>query len=323
MPNAVTTLLKAAGLLLALTTAVAAQDYPTKPVRLIIPFPPGGSNDVVGRLIATHLSERLGKQVVVDNRGAGAGGVVGTEVAAGAPHDGYTLLIISLAHAVNPWLYKLPYDPLKAFTPVAILASGPNVLVVNPGLPVNSVKDLLAAAKEKPGQLQYASAGIGSFQHLGGELFKLTAAVNLLHVPFKGGGPAMIDVIGGHTKVMFSSLVQTTPQIQSGKLRALGVGGLKPSKILPGVPTIAEAGVPGYEATNWWGIVAPAGVPQAVVDRLRKGIAEVQTSPLVLEQFAKEGADVVQMSQAEFAAFMASEMAKWEKVVKASGMKAE
>src|SRR5437763_15237825 len=170
MPNAVTTLLKAAGLVLALSPAfvgaVAAQDYPNKPVRLIIPFPPGGSNDVVGRLIATHLSERLGKQVVVDNRGAGAGGVVGTEVAASAPHDGYTLLIISLAHAVNPWLYKLPYDPLKAFTPVAILASGPNVLVVNPGLPVNSVKELLAMAKDRPGKLQYASAGVGSFQHL-------------------------------------------------------------------------------------------------------------------------------------------------------------
>jgi len=162
MPTLHGTLLKAAGLLLALTTAVAAQDYPNKPVRLIIPFPPGGSNDVVGRLIATHLSDRLGKQVVVDNRGAGAGGVVGSEVAANAPHDGYTLLIISLAHAVNPWLYKLPYDPIKSFTPVAILASGPNVLVVNPDLPVHSVKDLLAAAKAKPGQLQYASAGIGA-----------------------------------------------------------------------------------------------------------------------------------------------------------------
>src|SRR5262249_17241199 len=191
MPKLHASLLTAWGLLLALSTAVAAQDSPTKPVRLIIPFPPGGSNDVVGRLIATHLSERLGKQVVVDNRGAGAGGVVGSEVAANAPRDGYTLLIISLAHAVNPWLYKLPYDPIKAFTPIAILASGPNVLVVNPELPVHSVAELLAAAKDKPGQLQYASAGVGSFQHLGGELFKLMAGVNILHVPFKGGGPAM------------------------------------------------------------------------------------------------------------------------------------
>jgi tripartite-type tricarboxylate transporter receptor subunit TctC len=317
------TLLKAAALLLALTTAVAAQDYPSKPVRLIIPFPPGGSNDVVGRLIATHLSDRLGKQVVVDNRGAGAGGVVGTEVAANAPHDGYTLLIISLAHAVNPWLYKLPYDPIKAFTPIAILASGPNVLVVNPELPVHSVKELLAAAKDKPGQLQYASAGIGSFQHLGGELFKLTAGVNLLHVPFKGGGPAMIDVIGGHTKVMFSSLVQTTPHIRSGKLRALGTGGSTRSPVLPDVPTIAEAGVPGYEAVNWWGVVAPAGTPPDIVEKLHKDITAVQDSDEVRKHFATEGAQVVQMSSAEFATFIEKETKKWERVVKVGGIKAE
>ena len=212
-------------------------------MRLIIPFPPGGSNDVVGRMIATQLSDALGKQVVVDNR-AGAGGVIGTEVAANSPPDGYTLLVISIAHAVNPWLYKLTYDPIKSFTPVGIMASGPNVLVVNPELPVNSVKELIALAKQKPGQLQYASAGIGSFQHLGGELFKLEAGVDILHVPFKGGGPSMIDVIGGHTKIMFSSLVQTTPHIKSGKLRPLGTGGEKRSPVLPDVPTIAEAGVP-------------------------------------------------------------------------------
>jgi tripartite-type tricarboxylate transporter receptor subunit TctC len=323
MPKLHSTLLKAAGLLLALTTAAAAQDYPTKPVRLIIPFPPGGSNDVVGRMIATHLGEKLGKQVVVENRGAGAGGVVGTDVAAKAPPDGYTLLVISLAYAVNPWLYQLPYDPLKAFTPVAVLASGANVLVVNPTLPVNSVKDLLAAAKEKPGQLQYASAGIGSFQHLGGELFKLTAGVNLLHVSFKGGGPAMIDVIGGHTKIMFSSLVQTTPHIKSGKLRALGTGGLTRNQVLPDVPTIAEAGVPGYEAVNWWGIVAPAGTPAAIVAKLHKEITAVQDSEDVKKHFASEGAQVVQMSSPEFGGFIEKEMKKWERVVKEGGIKAE
>jgi tripartite-type tricarboxylate transporter receptor subunit TctC len=323
MPRLHSTLLKAAGLLLALTTTVAAQDYPTKPVRLIIPFPPGGSNDVVGRMIATHLGEKLGKQVVVDNRGAGAGGVVGTDVAAKAPPDGYTLLIISLAYAVNPWLYQLPYDPLKAFTPVAILASGANVLVVNPTFPVNSVQELLTAAKEKPGQLQYASAGIGSFQHLGGELFKLTAGVNLLHVSFKGGGPAMIDVIGGHTKIMFSSLVQTTPHIRSGKLRALGTGGLTRNPVFPEVPTIAEAGVPGYEAVNWWGVVAPAGTPAAIVEKLHKEIAAVQNSDEVKKHFASEGAQVVQMSPPEFGGFIEKEMKKWERVVKEGGIKAE
>jgi tripartite-type tricarboxylate transporter receptor subunit TctC len=323
MPTIHSLLLKTAGLLLALTTAAAAQEYPTKPIRMIIPFPPGGSNDVVGRLFATHLSEKLGKQVIVDNRGAGAGGIVGTEVVANSPHDGYTIGIISLAHAVNPWLYKLPYDPIKAFTPVGILGSGPNVLVVNPELPIHSVKELIAAAKEKPGQLQYASAGVGSFQHLGGELFKFMAGVNLLHVPFKGGGPAMIDVVGGHTKVMFSSLVQTTPHIKSGKLRPLGTGGLKRNPVLPDVPTVAEAGVPDYEAVNWWGIVTPAGTPPTIVARLHKAITEVQDSPEVQKQFATEGAEVVKKSTAEFGQLMISEMNKWERVVKEGGIKAE
>jgi tripartite-type tricarboxylate transporter receptor subunit TctC len=314
--------LKTAALLVALTAVAAAQDYPAKPVRLIIPFPPGGSNDVVGRMIATQLSEKLGKQVVVDNR-AGAGGVIGTEIAANAPPDGYTLSIISLAHAVNPWLYKLNYDPIKSFAPVGILASGPNVLAVNPGLPVNSVKDLVALAKQKPGDLQYASAGIGSFQHLGGELFKLEAGVDMLHVPFKGGGPAMIDVIGGHTKLVFSSLVQTTPHIKSGKLKAIGVGGLKRNPVLPDVPTVAEAGVPTYEAVNWWGIVAPAGTPQPIVDKLHAAITAVQTSPEVQKQFSSEGAEIVQMTSAAFGTFMQSEMKKWERVVKEGKIKAE
>ena len=230
------TWLAAAGVLLALAAPATAQsDYPNRPVRLIIPFPPGGSNDVVGRMIGTQLSDKLGKQVIIDNR-AGAGGVVGTEIASKAPADGYTLLVISLAHAVNPWLYKLPYDPIKDFAPIGVMGSGPNVVVVHPSLPVNSIKDLIALAKKQPGELQYASAGIGSFQHLGGELFKLEAGVDILHVPFKGGGPAMIDVVGGHTKVMFSSLVQTTPHIKTGKLRALGVGSKDRSKVLPDVP---------------------------------------------------------------------------------------
>jgi tripartite-type tricarboxylate transporter receptor subunit TctC len=292
-------------------------------VRLIIPFPPGGSNDVVGRVFATKLAERLGKQVIVDNRGAGAGGIVGTEVAHGAPPDGYTILIISLAHAVNPWLYKLPYDPIKGFTPIAMLGSGPVVLVVNPELPVKSVKELVDLAKQQPGKLQYASAGIGSFQHLSGELFKLTAGTNILHVPFKGGGPAMIDVIGGHTKVMFSSLVQTTPHIKSGKLRALGVGGTTRNPVLPDIPTIAEAGVPTYESVNWWGLVAPAGTPPAIVEKLHREIAAVQDNPEVQQQFANEGASVVKMSTAEFAQHMVKEMNKWERVVKEGGIKAE
>jgi tripartite-type tricarboxylate transporter receptor subunit TctC len=332
MRKACSLLVKIAGLLpaltalaltaLALTAPVMAQDYPSKPVRLIIPFPPGGSNDVVGRMIALQLSDRLGKQVVVDNRG-GAGGVIGTEAAANAAPDGYTLLIISIAHAVSPWLYKLNYDPLKSFVPVSILASGTNVLVVHPDLPVHSVGELIALAKQKPGELNYASAGIGSFQHLGGELFKLLAAVNIVHVPYKGGGPAMTDVVGGHTKIMFSSLVQTTGFVLNGQLRALGTGGAHRSPVLPDVPTIAEAGLTGYEANNWWGVVAPAGTPPAIVEKLHREISAVQNSEQTKKQFATEGAEIVQMSSAEFGAFMASEMQKWERVVKESGIKAE
>jgi len=329
MPKLHSTLPTIAGLVLALTAAATAQDnnaakdYPNKPIRLIIPFPPGGSNDVVGRVIATHLSDRLGKQVVVDNRGAGAGGLVGSEVAANAPHDGYTLLIISLAHAVNPWLYKLPYDPIKAFEPVAILASGPNVLVVNPTLPANSVQDLLKLAKEKPGQLQYASAGVGSFQHLGGELFKLMAGVNILHVPFKGGGPAMIDVIGGHTKVMFSSLVQTTPHIKSGKLRALAVTSLERSPVAPEVPTVAESGYPGFEALAWHGILAPARTPPAIVKKLNEEVTKALGDPETRALLVNQAMQTVGSTPEEFAAFIHKDIAIWKAVAAAANVTVE
>jgi tripartite-type tricarboxylate transporter receptor subunit TctC len=322
MASMLSLLLKTAGFLLALTTAVAAQDYPTKPVRVIVPFPPGGVNDTVGRMIAAQLSERLGKQFVVDNR-SGAAGVVGTELAANAPKDGYTLLIVSLVNAVNPWLYKLPYDPVKSFTPIAFLAAAPNVLVVNPDLPVKSVKELVALAKEKPGQLQYASAGVGSFMHLGGELFKLTAGVDILHVPFKGGGPAIIDVVGGHTKVAFATTITTAPHIRSGKLRALGVGGTSRSAVLPDVSTVAEAGVPGYEVANWIGIVAPAGTPAAIVAKVHGEILAIQDSPEVQQQLSSQGGEVMRMSSREFGDFMVKEMGKWERVVKAGGIKAD
>ena len=309
-------------LLLAAPAARAADAYPSRPIHLIIPFPPGGSNDVVGRVFAAALGDKLGQTVVVENR-SGAGGVVGTELASKAARDGYTLLVISLAHAVNPWLYKLNYDPIKAFVPIGIMASGTNVLSVNPTLPVHSVKELVALAKQKPGELNYASAGIGSFQHLGGELFKLDAGVNIVHVPFRGGGPAMLDVIAGNTKVMFSSLVQTTPYVKSGQLRALGTGGAKRSLVLPDIPTIAEAGVPGYQATNWWGIIAPAGTPKEIIDRVHAALAAAQDSPDTQKRLESEGADIVRMSSEEFGAFMVSEMEKWGKVVKESGIKAQ
>ena len=303
-------------------TAPAAAEYPDRPVRLIIPFPPGGSNDVVGRLVANQLSEKLGHKVFVDNRG-GAGGVLGTEAAAAAAPDGYILLIVSIAHAVNPALYKLNYDPIRSFTPISILATGPNVLAVNPQLPVKNVAELVALAKEKPGEIDYASAGVGSFQHLGGELFKLTAGVNMQHVPYKGGGPAMADVIAGHVKVMFSSLVQTTPFIQSGQLRALGVGGAKRNPVLPDVPTIAEAGVPGYEANNWWGIMAPAGTPKEIVDRLYKDIQATITSPELKAAFDREGASAVTMTTEGFSKYVENEIVKWGRVVKEGNIRAQ
>src|ERR1700730_195150 len=268
--------------------AAAADDYPSRSIRMIIPFPPGGSNDVVGRIIANQLGERLGKQVFVDNR-SGAGGIVGSDLAAKATPDGYTLLIVSIAHAVDPWLYKEPFDPVKDFVPVSIIATGTNVLTVNPTVPVHSVKELLALAKEKPGVLNYASAGIGSFQHLSGELFKLTADVDIQHVPYKGGGPAMLAVIAGEAQVMFSSIVQTVPNIQSGQLRALATGGEKRSPILPDLPTIAEAGVPGYVATNWWGIIAPAGTPQPIVDKLHAAIEDVLHSAETAKYMNEQG----------------------------------
>ena len=314
-------LMGAAGLLVALTTMAAAEsDYPNRAVRLIIPFPPGGSNDVVGRMIATQMSEKLGKQIIVDNR-AGAGGVIGTEVVSKSPNDGYTLGVISIAHSVNPWLYKLTYDPLKSFEPVGLMATGTNVLVVHPSLPARSVKELIALAKKE--ELSYASAGIASFQHLGTELFKLEAGINLLHVPFKGGGPSMTSVLGGHNKIMMSSLVQTTPHIKSGKLLALATGGKQRSPVLPDVPTVAESGVPNYEALNWWGIIAPAGTPAPIIAKLHAALSQVQDMPEVQKQFEAQGASVAKMSSPDFGKFMADELSKWQRVVKEAGIKAQ
>jgi len=308
--------------LTALPGSSAAQDYPSRSIRLIIPFPPGGSNDVVGRIIANQLGEKLGKQVFVDNR-AGAGGVVGSDLAAKAAPDGYTLLIVSIAHAVDPWIYKEPFDPVKDFVPVSIIATGTNVLTVNPKAPIHSVKELVDYAKAKPGVLNYASAGIGSFQHLSGELFKLTAGVDIQHVPYKGGGPAMLAVIAGEAEVMFSSIVQTVPNIQSGSLRALATGGEQRSPILPDLPTIAEAGVPGYVATNWWGIVAPAGTPAPIVAKLHDAVAGLLDSEQTKKFLDNEGAAPVHMSSAEFGAFIAAEISKWGPVVQKAGMKAQ
>jgi tripartite-type tricarboxylate transporter receptor subunit TctC len=305
-----------------LAAVAAAQDYPTKPIRLIIPFPPGGSNDIVGRMLAMQLSERLGKQIVIDNRG-GAGGVIGTELAAKAPPDGYTLLLISTAFALNTSLYRLPYDPATAFTAVASLGTGPNVLVVNPKLPVHSVKELIALAKAKPGQLNYASAGVGSFQHLGGELFRIMAGIDVVHVPFKGGGPATTDVIAGSTQYSLGSLINLIPHIRAGTLRALGIGGAHRSPLMPDVPTIAEAGVPDYEAANWWGILAPAGTPFAIVRRLHAELTAIIKSDETRKRLDAEGAQALPLSSEAFGRLIAAETVKWARVIKEAGIKPE
>ena len=315
-------LLLLSGVLLAAAPQARAADYPDRPVRLVIPFPAGGSNDVVGRLVAGHLGDRLGRQLVVDNR-SGAGGVVGTEAVAKAPPDGYTLLLVSMAHAVNPWLYRLSYDHAQDFAPVALIAEGENVLVVHPSVPATSVVELIAVARDKPGALDYASAGVGTFQHLGGEMFKLMAGVDMVHVPFRGGGPSMLSVIGGHTSVSFPSLAQSVPAIRSGQLRALGTGGRARTEVLPEVPTIAEAGVPGYNATNWWGIVAPAATPSAIVARLHGEIDALLKSPQVVHQLASEGATPAAMTSAAFGEFMARETEKWGRVVERGGLRTQ
>jgi tripartite-type tricarboxylate transporter receptor subunit TctC len=311
-----------AALILALTTVAAAQDYPNRPVRIVVPFPPGGFNDIVARLIGAKLTERLGKQFIIDNR-SGAGGTIAGELVANAPKDGHTLLIVSIAGAINPWLRTLPYDTVKSFTPVAVLATAPNVAVINPDVPAKSVKEFVALAKQQPGELKYASSGVGTFLHLGGELFKLLAGIDLLHVPFRGAGPALIDVMGGHTQASFASVPSIINHVRSGKLRAIGVGGSKRSFALPDVPTVAEQGVTGYNAANWIGIVAPAGTPEPIVALLHKEISAIQDSPELKKRFVAEGSDVMKMGVPEFGAFMVSEHAKWGKVITDAKIKPE
>lgn len=309
-------------LLIVTTGMAAAQPYPSRPLKMIIPFPPGGSNDVIGRAIGAQLAERLGQGVVVDNRG-GAGGIIGVDAAMKSPADGYTLLLISVAMPMTVALGRLPPEAMKSFAPIAMLGSGPAVLVVPASLPANSVGDLVAMMKAKPGALNAAAAGVGSFQHLATELFRLQAGVDFVTVQYKGGGPALTDTLAGHMHMNLGSLIQMLPHIRSGKLKALGVGGARRNGALPDVPTIAESGVPGYEANNWWGLLAPAGTPPAILGRLRQEIAAILESSETRKRFEVEGAETGRMSAEQFAAFIESETAKWSRVVKEAGIKAE
>jgi len=301
-----------------------AQEYPTKPVRLIIPFAPGGSNDILGRLIGAKLSETLGQQVVIDNR-PGAGGSIGVELAARSAPDGYTLVIGHIGTlAVNPTLYRrLPYNPLKDFQPISMLAKVANIMVVHPSVPVKSVKELIALAKAKPGSLVYGSGGNGGAGHLATEYFKLMAKIDMVHVPYKGTGPAIVDLMAGQTHLVFAGIPGIIAQVRAERLRALGVSTSKRLAVFPDVPTIAEAGVPGYEATQWYGVLAPAGTPKAVVARLNKEIVSaLQTAPMQ-ERLAADGSEPLASTPEEFFAFIKSEIARWAPVIKAAGIRVD
>ena len=303
-------------------TTAHAQDagYPAKTIRIIVPFPPGGGNDIMGRIIAAKMTERMGRQAIVENR-PGADGIIGSDVVAKSPADGYTLLIVSVSYAMNAALHKLPYDPVKSFSPVSQIGLGPSVLAVTPSLPVSSVKQLIALAKARPGQLHYASSGIGGVNHFSAELFKLATQTDIVHVPYKGGGLSMIDVMAGQVEVLFNAMVSSLTHIRSGKLKPLGVGSLKRSPVLPDIPAIAET-VPGYEAVVWWGMLAPAGTPPAIVAKLNTEVAAILRDPQMVKRLEAEAADVVLTSPEGFGKFVADEVAKWIKVRRAAGIRA-
>jgi len=303
---------------------VSAQPYPTKPIRIVVPFPAGGTTDVLARAAAQKLAETLGQPAVVDNR-PGAGGNIGAELVAKSAPDGYTLLMGTVGtHAINPGLYpKLPYDHVKDFAPVILVAGVPNVLVINPALPVNSVPELIAYAKANPGKLNFASSGNGTSIHLSAELFKTMAGVQMTHVPYKGSAPALQDLVGGQVQLMFDNLPSSLALIKGGKLKALAVTSGARAAALPDVPTLAESGLPGFEASSWFGLLAPTGTPSSVIAKLNGEIAKWLATPEAKEKLLAQGANAAGGTAEEFAQFIAAETAKWQKVVKESGAKVD
>ena len=299
---------------------IQAQNYPSRPIRMVVPLSPGGFADVPARLLAPRLAAALGGPVFVDNR-PGAGGTIGAEFVARSVPDGHTLLFSATPHIISPWLYKnLPYDALKDFTPITLVAAGPYVLVVNAQqLPVGSVRELIAAAKARPGNIDFASSGNGSAQHLVGALFNSMAGIELNHVPYKGSGPAMQDLLSGQVTVSFAGVTNVLPQVKAGRLRALAVTTTKRWTELPDVPTLAEAGVPGYEATLWLNLAAPAGMPQEIVQRLYAETAKALQDPELQMSLRSAGVEAQVLAPQELAAFMRAEYDKWGKVVRATG----
>ena len=317
----------ALGLGLALVSAQHAHAqsaaFPVKPVRIISPFPPGGSVDTVARLLALEITKPLGQQVVVDNR-SGASGNIGTELAKNAAPDGYTLLLNTMPFVTNQFIYsKVPADPIVDFAPISLLSSSPSLLTVHPSLPVKSVRELLALARAKPGALNYASAGAATNPHIAGELFNYLGKTNLVVIHFKGGGPGLTATLSGETQVTFSNISETMPLVQAGRLRALGVTSLKRAAVAPNLPTIAEAGLPGYEFTTWHALVAPRGTPPAVVKTLSDAVRTTLRSPDTAQKFATRGLDAIGSTPDELATHLKSEVQKWGRVIKERGMRAE
>ena len=310
-------------LALCLPFAIYSQPYPGKPIRLIVTYPAGGGADTMARLISPRLGEALGQPVVVENRGGASGTIAADLVAKSAP-DGHTLMLDATAFAVNPSLYpKLPYDPDKAFAPVTLLALFPNVVLVHPANPVSSIKDLIAKIKAEPGKIAFASSGNGSAQHLAAELFRQRAGLDMVHVPYKGGGPALIDVMGGQVPLYFGNMASALPHVKNGKLKALAITGSKRSAAAPDLPTVAESGMPGYQVYEWNAIFAPAGTPPAIVNRLQAEIAKVVKIPEVRDRMLALGGEIVASSPADLGAWVREQAASWSRVVKAANIKAE
>ena len=306
-----------------LVSAAALAQYPERPIRLIVSYPPGGSTDVTARTIVGKLSEGVGKQFVIDNR-SGAGSMIGTDLVAKAAPDGYTLLMSDTTFGIVPGLYpKVPYDTLRDFQPVTQVTSVPVGLVVNPGVPARSVKELVALARARPGGLNFGSGGVGTPVHMAGELLKIAAKIDIVHIPYKGAGPAFTDLLGGHFQMMFPTLQSAVPHIKSGRLRLLALTTEKRSSAFPDTPTMNEAGTPGVIAVAWFGIHAPRATPKAIVARLHAEVVKVLQDPVVRQRFESEGADIVGSTPERFSSFVANEITKWTKVVKEAGIKAE
>lgn len=308
--------------LLPIADVAQAQAYPTRPVRLIVPFAAGGSTDIIARTLSSRMHESLGQSVIVDNR-PGGGTVIGTDAVARSAPDGHTLLIVPAPFTINPSLLpKLPYDPFKDFVPVTLINTTPLVVVVNPSVPARNIKELIALAKSKPGALNFGSSGIGGSNHLAGELFNAMAGVKMVHIPYKGNAPALADLVGGHVDLIFNGLTSAYPLMQQNRIRALAVTSAKRSQVVPDLPTLDEVGLKGFEAVAWNGLAGPAKMPDAIVERLNAAVLKVLGDPEMRERLRSEGSDPVGSTPQEFARFLRDEIAKWAKVIKMSGAKA-